>query len=133
MSGFTDHEKSRIRLHLGYPNVTAIATFQLGLPAAIEPLFILESAMNLIIPGAEDTVRNIIAMCDKIEAQMIDDLELLAVDAVDEIKVRSDEQEKLVQRYIYWTNALAQQFGVMRNPYDKRFINGGGINVPVMH
>jgi hypothetical protein len=132
-STLTDHEKARVRYHLGYPNVSSIATFQLGQPAAIEPLFILESAMDLLLPDALETVRGLIGNCDRIDQQMIDDAELLAVEQVDEIRTRKEEQSMLKREYLYWTNALCQVFGVMRNPYDKRFQGGGGINISVQH
>lgn len=132
---FTDEEKANIRYHLGYPNVSTVATFALGVPAAIEPSFILENAMNVVLLPAESRVRKILETLDKVEDQMVDDLDLLAVNQVDEIQVREKEQEQLVYSYMFWRNSLANLFGVVANPYDKRFFGTGamGINVPVLH
>ena len=71
-----------------------------------------------------------LATLDTIEAQMIDDLELLAVTAVEEITIRANEQSMLVDRYLYWCDALCNLIGIFRNPYDKRFIGSGngGLN-----
>ena len=66
---------------------------------------------------------------------MIDDLELLAVTAVEEISIRKDEQQALVDRYLYWVDALCNMIGIVRFPYDKRFLGGAanGVNVRVNH
>jgi len=128
---FSDDEKAMIRYHLGYPNVSSVATFSLGLPAAIEPLFILESAMNLILPSAESLVRQHLEILTQIESQQVDDLELLAVDAVDEIKLRAKEHTQLIQQYLKWRDSMANIFGVMANPYDKRFSNNIGTGISI--
>jgi|WetSurMetagenome_2_1015567.scaffolds.fasta_scaffold57238_4 hypothetical protein len=129
---FTEHEKSRIRHHLGYPIVASITTFALGVPMAIEPSFMLESAMDKIIPGCEDVTREKIAVLDKIEQQMVEDLELLSVRKVDEIEINENELSALRKQYDYWASSLANDFRVLRNPYDFR-LQTGGINVSVQH
>jgi len=131
---FNDHEKSRIRHHLGFINVSSGATFLLGVPGAVETQFMVERAMELVIPAAEDIVRQHVAVLDRIEAQMIDDLELLAVEGVDEIKIRRDEQARLKDEYQYWRRALANDIGINPNPFDKRFMGmQSGLNMPVQH
>jgi hypothetical protein len=131
---FTEEEKVRIRHHLGYLNVAAAATFVLGAPAGVETTFIIESAMNKVLPAAETLARELIAKCDAVEAQLIENQELLAVTQVDEIGVRQDEFQALLHRYHYWRNGLANVLGVYPNPFDKRFEGGAGsINLPVMH
>lgn len=128
---FTEEEKVRIRHHLGYLNVAASATFVLGSPAAVETQFIIETAMNKVLPEAETMARNLIARCDFVENQMVENQELLAVEAVGEITVRKDEFSALQVRYNYWRNALANALGIYPNPFDKRF--AGGLNVTVQH
>lgn len=130
---FTEYEKTRIRHHLGFLNVAAAATFVLGTPAAVETQFLIESAMNRVLPEAEVLVRDLLGKCDSVEGQMADNQELLAITAVDEITVRQDEFEALQKRYHYWRNALANAMGIYPNPFDKRFGSGGfgGINVRV--
>lgn len=129
---FTDDEKTRIRHHLGYLNVAQSATFALGSPAAVETQFLIESAMNKVLPEAENLARNLVARCDLVENQLVENQELLAVTAVGEISVRQDEYAALMQRYHYHRNALANVLGIYPNPFDKRFENTG-LNAPVIH
>ena len=126
---FTEYEKTRIRYHLGFLNVAASATFVLGTPAAVETQFLVESAMNKVLPEAEVLVRDLVAKCDAVEGQIADNQELLAVTAVDEIQVRQDEFEALQKRYHYWRNGLANCLGIYTNTFDKRF--AGGLNARV--
>jgi hypothetical protein len=128
----TEHEKAQIRHHLGYPEVSAISVFQLGIPAAIEPSFMLEGAMDRIRPEAEDITRRKLAALDTIEAQMVGDLELLAVRRVEEIEINTDEMKALRNEYAYWQAALANDFRVPVNPFDFRG-QASGINVTVRH
>lgn len=129
---FSDEEKVRIRHHLGYLNVAAVQTFVLGSPAGVETQFLVEGAMNRVLPEAESMARNHIAKCDFVEAQIVENQELLAVTAVGEITVRENEYEQLLKRYHYWRNALANVLGVYPNPFDKRF-ESTGLNVSVSH
>lgn len=126
----TDEERLKVRHALGYLNVGSAATFVLGVPAALQTTFMIEKALDLILPEAEPEVRRHLSILDRIEAQLIDDLELLAVESIDEIKVRRDEQDALWDQYDRWRRSLANIFGVIPNPWDKRFENRG-INVPV--
>lgn len=130
---FTDEEKARIRHHLGYINVGNAATFALGVPQAVETQFIIENAFNLVLPEAEHEVRRMVAYLDGIEQRMVDDLELLSVDQVGEVKVRRDEMDHLRKEYVHWQTSLANVFGITPNPYDKRPFVKGGLNVPVQH
>lgn len=127
---FTPEEKVKMRHHLGYLNVTQSATFVLGLPQAVETQFIIENAMNLVLPEAETEARRHIGILDSIEEQMVCDHDLLAVNKVGEIEVREDEQEALDKRYHHWRNALANVLGIYPNPWDRRFSHSG-VNVPV--
>jgi len=129
---FTEEEKVMIRHHLGYLNVAAAYTFVLGSPAAIETQFIIEGAMNRVLVEAEGQVRRHIAILDTIEQQMNDDRELLAVNDVDEIKIRPTEMRELRNEYQYWRMSLSNLLGVYPNPFDRRFADSG-INVGVKH
>lgn len=130
----TDQEKVKVRHHLGFLNVKAAQTFVLGVPAAVETQFIIEGAMNLLLPEAEGEARRHLTILDDIENQLNEDRELLAVTAVDEIKINPDEMRKLRKEYQYWRHSMANLFGVYPNPFDKRWIVAeGGVNVPVVH
>lgn len=129
----TDEQKVKVRHHLGYPNIAEVATFALGVPAQVETAFIIERCMNKLLPPSRPELERLLAICDQCEQQMVDDLELLAVESVGEITVNQDEQRKLVARYDYWVDSLANFLGVDRNPFDKRKNGSGrGINVSVV-
>lgn len=134
---FTDEEKVSIRSHLGYLNVGYASTFSLGVPQAVETQFMIENAFDQVLPEAEGEVRRLVAILDEIEAQMVCDHELLAVEKIGELTTRSDEQEKLEKRYLRWRSKLANLLGIIPNPFDQRYSSFGGstmgVNVPVAH
>lgn len=126
----TDHEKVRIRHHMGYLNVGMAQTFALGVPSAVETQFLIDGSMNRILPEAETEARRLVSVLDQIEAQQVNDLELLATTKVGEIEVNDTEQAKLKVQYRHWQQALGNLLGVSPNPYDMRFRNSG-LNVGV--
>ncbi len=126
----TDHEKVRIRHHMGYLNVGSVQTFSLGVPSAVETQFLIDGAMNRILPEAETEVRRLVSILDQIEAQQVNDLELLATSKVGEIEVNETEQAKLKVTYRHWQQSLGNLLGVPPNPHDMRFRNSG-VNVAV--
>jgi len=131
----TDEEKVKARHHLGYLQVQQSSTFVLGIPAAVQTQFMIENAFDKILLSAEPEFRRHLTILDRLENQMIDDLELLAVDQVDEIKVRATEQKELWQQYDRWRHSLANILGIIPNPYDQRLNSAGvgGINARVIH
>jgi hypothetical protein len=137
VSGLSEIEKVKVRLHLGYLNVQEAQTFVLGTPAAVETQFIVEGAMNRILEEALPEVRRHLQILDQIEEQMIQNLELLQITKIDTIEVNSTgqdrEQRQLIQVYDRWVNGLANLMGVYRNPFDKRLgaLGTGGLNVRV--
>lgn len=130
---FTEDEKVKIRHHLGYLNVEAAQTFQLGIPAATQTQFIVEGAMNRILAEAEPLARKHLERLDAIEEQImcnIDNVELLKAD---EVEFNPKAFNRLLDRYRFFQSALANTLGCYPNPYDQRFDGalGGGVNVPV--
>lgn len=128
---FTEQEKVKIRTHLGYPNVAQQAGFAIGTPAALEVNFLIESAMNKVLPEAMTDARASIGKCDAVLAQIEENQDLLAVSAVDEITVRPDEFERLLDRYDFWRGTLANFLGVYCMPFDKRFYGRSKVNASV--
>jgi len=118
---------------MGMPQVNEANTFVGGVPMAIEVSFMLEGAMDRVTAEAADITRQKLATLDTIERQMVGDLELLAVSKIEEISINPDEMKALRIQYDYWADALANDFRVMRNPYDFRTQGGGGVNVRVNH
>jgi hypothetical protein len=130
---FSEQEKVKIRAALGYGNVSSVQTFSLGVPAAVETQFLIEGAMNRVLPEAELEVRRLVGVLEGIEAQMTGDLELLAVERIGEITINEKEQQKLRSVYQHWQRQLGNLLMVPPNPYDQRFMNAGGVNVGVSH
>jgi hypothetical protein len=132
----TDEERVSAKHHLGYPNATAIETFVLGVPAAMESLFMLEGALNAIAPGAEFRFRKTLKRLDKVEEQIEENQDALLLAKADEVDFRENEFELLMKRYGYWQGSLCNLIGVPGpNPFDARFQGGagGGINIAVSH
>ena len=126
--------KSRVRRHLGFPNVATIATYFLGVPAAMEPFYILEAAMDSVLPVAEKIVVKMVRRLDKIAEIIFDDTDTLVASSVGNIDINPEQFEKLIQRYRWFQGELANALGAYVNSFDKRFGSGagmGGINVRV--
>lgn len=129
----TDDEKARTRHHLGYPEVTAVATFSLGIPAALQTTFMVEGAMNLLTPSGEKRVRQCLKILDFIEELDVENLEDVEVSEIEGITIDSEFYKKRWRQYRRWRGALANALGVLPNPYDFRDEVMGGINVSVRH
>jgi hypothetical protein len=129
---FSDSEKMRIRHHMGYMNVSKVESFALGIPAAFPTTFIIEGAMNKVIPAAEPKVRETLDRLDEVEKQIFESSDYRDVNQVDEIQMRPDALEARKQDYKYWQNTLGNLLGVIPNPYDMRYALAGNlINVRV--
>ena len=94
--------------------------------------------MDLLLPQTESLVRRLLDQLDSIEFQIFEDTETLVASKVGSIDLNPKEFEKILERYDFLRNGIANALGIMCNPYDKRFNNpnGGGagsINVRVMH
>ena len=134
----TDDERVSIKHHLGYPSANALQTFLLSVPAAVEPLFMLEGSMNAIAPGAESRVRRTLVRLDKIDEQIEENADTLVASEADEVKLRDNEFELLMKRYGYWQGELCNLLGVpCPNPFDSRKsgfgMAGGNLNIGVSH
>lgn len=130
-NGITKEERVRARHHTGYLNAAANATFVLGTPAAVETQFLIEPALDKVLVEAVPLFRQILANLDAIEAQKIEDVEVLVASRVGQIDLRADEQEALDRQYAYWQGKLCNLLGIPANPFDKSL--GAGINATVIH
>lgn len=119
-----EEEKVRIRHHLLYPQVRAIATFALGTPANIQTDFIIENAMNQVMPAALPTLRQYIQVLDCIECSMIDGMEVYDLAAIDNIQINGLSQRQKQALYDRWIEKLEMFFGVPMNPM--RYYTRGG-------
>jgi hypothetical protein len=135
----TELEKVDGRRHTGHLNVQQAATFVLGVPAPVQTQFPIEGAFTRLLPEAEPEYRRLIGILNDIEAQVLEDQDLLAIEKIDEITVNLQEFEMLLKRYKFWQGHLCNLLGIQPNPYDQRpgfgqgWSGGGGINVTVHH
>lgn len=133
-----DAEKERTRYHMGYLEVGPAAALTFGIPAPIQTAFLLESAMDRIMPAAEDRVRKLITILDCIECKEEGGLDFLVVTRVDDIEVRPDHIEKLEEQYAKWASKLADVLGAPLYPGSAKFRSlfgvggtGQGGSIPV--
>lgn len=118
---FDAAEKERIRYHMGYLQVTPAAAITYGIPAPIQTLFLLESAMDRVIANAEDRVRRLITVLDEIECRMLDGQNYLVADQLSDITIRKDNIDKLEDEYCRWAARLADTLGAPLYPGAERF------------
>lgn len=130
-NGITPHERVRIRHHMAFMNVAEAATFVLGSPAAVETSFLIEPAMDKVLVEAVPELRRILGVLDRIEAQKVEDLEVLVVTKVGSIDINGSEQSALDREYAIWQGKLSNLLGVPANPFDRS--GTGCVNVPVLH
>lgn len=130
---FTDAEKARISHHLSYPQWRLLAqSIQLGFPSASQPLFLLDMAFDKISPVARDSVRIDLKECECIEAQMSDARGRFKATKIGEITLNPKEPEMLRKEMLWWVTRLADDLGVVGNPYSQMLYQGimdmGGMN-----
>lgn len=134
----TDDEKADIRRHMGYGGVQQASTFDLGVPAPVQTAFLIEGAMQRLLPESEPKLRAYLANLNGIEQQWLDDQQDYAASKVGSIEVNLKEFEDLIKQYKFWQGNVANLLQVQPNPFDMRpglgqgYAGGGGMNVPVM-
>ena len=127
----TAEEKDNIRYHLGYLVANPTGSIQLGLPAASQPLFVVEQQLNRIPTTSIGRVRRMLAELDSIEDQMSDARVRMQAAKLGEITLRlpgekaTVETDALEEEYDRWGNRLANILGAPYYPYAKRFQGGG--------
>ncbi len=130
----TNEEKAKLRHHLGYLNVQAAATFQLGIPAAVQTQFMIEGAWDKVLPEAENLLKILLCRMDDVEAEVYGGIDLASVTATGNIQVNPDRLKILAKYYCMAQQGAANLLGVPPNPFDMRdwVMNAsGGISVPV--
>lgn len=130
-------EKERVRYHLGYLNVQPAPSISFGIPVPLQTLFLLESALNYVLPTAEDRVRRIITILDEIECKMIAGQDYLTVTRVDDIEIRPDHIDQLEHEYCRWASRLSDELGAPLYPgspkFRSLFMTGIVGSIPVRH
>jgi hypothetical protein len=128
---FTEQEKARVKHHLGYPDwVQLAASMQLGFPAGSQPLFLVEQAFQRLTLGGEESVRCDLCNCEETEGQMATSRGRMKASKLGELHTNRDEPRQLREELIYWRQKLADDLGVVQNPYSQSAYMGdpGGVN-----
>lgn len=126
-------EKERIRYHLGYLNTSPAGARALGMPSSNEPAFLVEFALDNLLPEAEPGVRRAIVELDCIEDQISAARKNLGLEQVAEIRFSGDEGMMALERQgQIWADKLASTLGCIRNPFSPMWQPpmGGGVIEP---
>lgn len=121
----TDQEKERARYHLGYPEVQALTSLTFGVARPLQTLFLVEQALNYLLPVAEDRVRQILGVMDGVECRLIAAQDRLAAKRIDNLELRDDEPSQLEAEYRRWGYRLADTLGVPIYAYSVRYRREG--------
>lgn len=136
----SENDRERVRYHLAFLNVEPVSSIALGFPSAQQAQFLVERAMDRVLPAGVPRVLRIVNHLDCIEEQMMGSLKHLKAQQIGELKLRNSneeptEQDLLEREYMRWALRLADQLGVPINPFSERFrhglYGGGGMNTPV--
>lgn len=127
---FTAPEKARIRHHLSYPSWTSLsASIQLGFPSGSQPLFLLEQAFGRLLPDGEAAVRVDLCECEDIETQLRDARSRMKAKQLGELHTNPNETRQLRVELQFWRQRLADDLGVVRDPYSQAAWEGDGGSV----
>lgn len=121
----TEEEKNRIRYHGGYLLTDPASAITLGIPAASQPAFLVEQAMEHIPESAIAIVRNAVSKCDFTEQNIMLAQRRMVARSVDEIDLNPDEANQLRGEYRYWVQKLYDILGAPVNAYASAFQTGG--------
>lgn len=121
----TPFEKQRTRYHLGYPSTQPAASITFGIPRPIQTMFLVEQAMNLLLPDAEDEVRRLLGIMDGVECRLQAAQDRLAAKRIDQLELRDDEPGQLEGEYRRWGYRLADVLGVPIYAYSMKYRREG--------
>lgn len=128
---FTEQEKAKIRVALGYLMAAPVASIVLGVPAATQPMFLVEGAMERMLFHSGPIIRDILCQIDAVD-EAIKGLPGYAVASVmGNMTLREDSMEKLQQLRGYWVKRLSDVLGAPSNPYSA--LGGNSMNRRVVN
>lgn len=132
---FSEPERGRILHFLGYPDWRSLASsIQLGFPSGSQPLFLVEQSVDSRIgPAGRQSVRLDLCNLEAIEGQLADARSRFKAMALGELKLQPRETDMLRKELVFWQRRLADDLGVVFNPYSSMAWEGmpGGMNAKV--
>jgi len=133
---FTPRERARIKHFLSYPDWVALAqSIQLGYPAASQPAFLVDDAFNRLTPDAVESVKTDLAECECIERQISESRSRFKATRMGELELNHSEPKMLRHELLWWTTRLADDLGVVSDPYSQMIYtslnNAGGLYAKV--
>ena len=132
MSTFTELERAQIKHFLAYPSwINTVSSILLGSPADIQPAYLVDAAFDRIKAEARDIVRRDLCACLTIESQLIDSNSRLKAIQIGNIKTNQSEQQQLREELHQWISTLANDLGVLPNPYANGATNTSRFNARV--
>lgn len=132
----TEEEIVKARYHMGYPNVAAVQTYALGIPAAMQTTFMIEGALVKVLTAAEGQFRILLDRLDRAECKVEEILDAVVLSKAEDVEYNQDALKKAATVYKLWQSSMANMLGIVANPFDQRewlgLAEGGGVNVPVV-
>jgi len=127
-----EQDKVRARHHLGYLNVEQAQTFVLGIPSGVQTQFMIEGALNRLLPQALPKFLEMLERLDCVECELFGGIDLASITSISDIVIRPERRKELSGYYQVARQGLANLLGIIPNPYDQRdWVGGDVINVSV--
>ena len=120
---FTLSEKARIRYHMGYAGTAMAPSLSAGVPIPLQTMFLLESALNMVLPDAEEIVRVLVSRLDQTDEAIFQCQIRMQAESVDGIKLRANEADSLEREYLRQAARLSDVLHVPLYPFSARFAN----------
>lgn len=122
----TPAERSRVRDALGYMNVSPASSLHFGTPRPTATAFLVETAMDNILPDALERVRALLARIEATEQKIADATCQLSASRVGDVELRGilageTITDALEREYTRWCLRLADVLGCPVNMYAERF------------
>lgn len=131
---FNEEDVSDILRYLGYPDWVSLAqSIQLGYPAASQPLFLVRDSLDRLTPTARERVRIDLCELKSIDSQLSQGRGRLRATQLGNLSLNPRELQQLRVEYLFWQRRLADDLGVVPNPYSQLQFLGmpGGVSARV--
>lgn len=125
----SDADKQRARKHLGYMAVRVASSFAFGVPQLTATQYMLESALERVLPVAEADVVKLLDRLDCIDEALFQAHGDLFASRVADLEPNLEQPAALELEYARWAQRLADLLGVIPYPFAPRFASmmGGGV------